>query len=1010
MALAALVTMIGCWVAPSTAMALPSPAAPAYAWPEMHQNPQLTGYSPDPGISSTNAASLGVSWMTYTGATVLSSPVVAWNAETSKTLVYVGNESGYLTAYDQATGAPAWSQRFSVPIRSTPLVEGGSVWISPTASYRMYKLDAGTGAVQCSAPLPYNAEASPTIATPPGGKPTVYTGVLDSATANGPLIAIDEATCAIDFSVTPEPVVATGGVWDSISYGVSATGEGLVLFGTSDMDQSAYAIDAVTGATVWRFTGQGTGDDDFGAGITISAPGVNGFPDGVAYAMNKDGYLNALDLTTGALYWTDRLANTLATPALDGSQLVVGSGSNVLALNAVTGAVEWTAPAGPGTDASPAIVGPSGSEVVAFGDLGGTVRVLSLATGASLATYQTGNYITSGIADVGGNLVEASADGFLYDFAPGGGTASPPSTAVTSPANAATLANPKGNLTVSGTAGTSGGPAVGGVTVAVQSGGTAGTWWDGATGTWVAAPYPNPATLSNPGTSTTSWRLVLPVPASGGAFEVFASAVGTGGVADRSAFNSPPSAARVSFTVSAGSGPTISLGGQYYVAPATAVSASGAGFTPGETVSLSLNGSTLATAVAGSTGTFGPTSLKIPVGTSLSSFGPANLTATGQSSGLNAVLAVYLSNAWTEAGQAPLHQSYEANDNVLADQVNVSSGSILNQAWLYSSGAPVSSSPVIYHATAFFSDTSGGVSAVNIATGMTRWHVVVAGGSSIDASPAIAAVGAGVVMVGTASGSVVALNALNGSTLWSTSIGTSAIESSPSVAVAGTAPVVFVGNDAGVVSALKESTGAVMWQTTLGGAVQSSPAVDTPNNLLVVGDGSGHVTALNAGTGATKWSFTTGGPVVASALLYQGGVYIGSESGSFYDIKELTGVQTWVTPTAGAITASAALLSSGIYTGDSKGNIYSFSPTSGASTVIGTVPNAVVGVSTTVAFVMVESAGGNIWAEKQGDSLAGWKTTLGGTGAAAPVVVNGTFYATASNGLHCFTLPGVPPV
>ena len=50
-------------------------------------------------------------------------------------------------------------------------------------------------------------------------------------------------------------------------------------------------------------------------------------------------------------------------------------------------------------------MGPTGSQVVAFGDLDGTFRVLSLATGAQLYSYQTGNYMAAGIAETDGNLL-----------------------------------------------------------------------------------------------------------------------------------------------------------------------------------------------------------------------------------------------------------------------------------------------------------------------------------------------------------------------------------------------------------------------------------------------------------------------------------------------------------------------------------------------------------------------------------------------------------------------------
>ena len=73
------------------------------------------------------------------------------------------------------------------------------------------------------------------------------------------------------------------------------------MFGTSNPDNAVYALNAASGARLWRFQTVQTGDDeDVGAGPTISAPGINGFTDGVVYIDGKDGVEYALDLLTGA--------------------------------------------------------------------------------------------------------------------------------------------------------------------------------------------------------------------------------------------------------------------------------------------------------------------------------------------------------------------------------------------------------------------------------------------------------------------------------------------------------------------------------------------------------------------------------------------------------------------------------------------------------------------------------------------------------------------------------------
>ncbi len=58
--------------------------APANAnWPTFHGNAQLTGVSHDTSISASNAAQLGVRWMTHTFGPVLSSPVTHYSGTLS---------------------------------------------------------------------------------------------------------------------------------------------------------------------------------------------------------------------------------------------------------------------------------------------------------------------------------------------------------------------------------------------------------------------------------------------------------------------------------------------------------------------------------------------------------------------------------------------------------------------------------------------------------------------------------------------------------------------------------------------------------------------------------------------------------------------------------------------------------------------------------------------------------------------------------------------------------------
>src|SRR5450755_4062282 len=101
--------------------------APAFTWPEFHNTPDLQGVSADPGISTANASTLGVKWMTPVGSG-FTSPVIAHNDTLGRNLAYVGSLTGYFTAVDADTGQIVWSDNLGIPVYSSPLVAGSSVW------------------------------------------------------------------------------------------------------------------------------------------------------------------------------------------------------------------------------------------------------------------------------------------------------------------------------------------------------------------------------------------------------------------------------------------------------------------------------------------------------------------------------------------------------------------------------------------------------------------------------------------------------------------------------------------------------------------------------------------------------------------------------------------------------------------------------------------------------------------------------------------------------------------
>ena len=990
--------------------------APAYVWPEAHQNPQLTGLSADPTISDTRAASLGVHSMVDLTTQSLTSPVVGYNQALGKTLVYAGSEGGWFSAFTASTGATVWSVNLGSAVRATPVLDGPYIWVADTYSPDLMKLDAATGAELCRTPIFSVAEASPIVVTPPGGSPTVYMGSNDTASP-GPLYSINEANCSVNWAFTGYTLNA--GLWDMISYGVDARGEPLVLFGTADPDAGVYALDANTGALVWRFQTYNPNDGpaDIGAGVTVALPGsAAGGVDGSAYVPSKDGNVYALDLTTGAQKWVYSYSKGMfppvgngsrATAALAGTQLVFGTTTGVFDVDAVTGALIWqsTIPTRDEVLGAPAITGPVGHQVVLATDTNGRFLVLSLATGALLYSYQTHFYVASSPADAAGNVYVTSADGFLYDFALGGGVAAAPTTAVSSPAPGTTVPNPEtGLVTISGTASDPTG--VSRVTVTVQEDGSTGAWWSSAQKAWMPGPFNNNAVLASPGATTTAWKLSVPMPARGTVVEVRSSAVNAAQIADTSSSASQATTSRVDFTVAPSlTAPTLSAGG-VRVAPGMQTTVGGGGYQAGETVAVTLPtvpATTLASAVAGPTGLLPSTTVTIPVGLP---FGPITLTATGRTSGRSGSASIIVSNNWDQYGNTATRTSFEVNDPALDNSVAASGRYYLTQAYNFPTKSAIRTTVAIDNGRAFFGDDGGDFFAIDVASGAPVWRDNYNAGISSSA-----AVDSSKVIFGTHADSVVAVSESTGAPVWTTATA-GPMESSPAVY----SGVVYIGSDSGTMYALDEQTGSVLWTTPLGGAVRSSAAIDPALGTLVVGDDSGHVTELSLGgpgrpvAGTVLWSVATGGAVVATPVYFSNQFFVGSTDAHEYALNAKTGAIAWTFTTGGPITANNVTFGKDVAVGSQDGTIYYLSDLDGSvqNSLLGTVP--VVGLCGSINFAVATLANGSAEATRITGIDQTWKYDTDGYGfASAPVANNGNVYMTGlDENLHVFSTPGRP--
>ncbi|MCI4323518.1 MAG: PQQ-binding-like beta-propeller repeat protein [Thermoplasmata archaeon] len=978
-------------------------------WPELHQIPSLKGYAFNSPISSGNASSLGVAWDTYLYGSALDSPVVAYDSLLGETLAYVGTETGNVVGVNVANGQIVWGTWVGSPIRSTPLVYNASVYIGTFINPTVFKLNASTGAIEASVVSPRPFEATPTIATPPGGVTTLYFGTVDTGPGPGPFLAINAKNLSIEWEFTGYN--QTAGSWDSASYAVSASGVPMVLFGTDNPDSSVYALNAVTGRLIWWFQCDepNDGDWDVAAGVTISPPGANGFAQGVAYATNKIAKMYALDLNNGTLIWETDF-NTLAgvksgvsrsTPALDGTNLIFGFANGLVDLNAKNGSKVWiyTDPTSTESIASPAIAGGHGTGIVITGDVGGELDVVSVVGGTQLYNYETGDYITASPAVSGGNILIVSANGYLYDFAVGGGDkASLPTTSMSSPAQGSMLTNPvSGSLTLHGNATDS--VSVSAVQVAVQENGVGGPWWDAANGTWSPGPVDNPATLGSPGGRTTSWNLVFPVAAQGATFQVFAYATSSSGQSDLVGSD-------VDFSVVyKTTGPHLEVTPSF-AAPGSIITLNGGGFGGSKTVLVTLLGSPLATIFSRANGSLPPTRVTIPLG---AAFGFTSITAAGKTTTLTSTTPITIANSWDQLGYDFGRTGYEPNDPTLNYLIFPGANNWVQLAWHFDPGTAINASPAVVDGVAYVADTAGQLFAVDNHNGGLLWTFTLTTGAAMDGSPAVD-VSAGLVFVGANDGTLDAVYISNGTLAWSQDLGGHV-----------TAPVfdlgeLYVSTSSGKVDALAESTGTISWTVTLASKSESSVSLNLTAALLVVGEANGDVVGLNSSTGALIWTFVTGGAVTAPALISGGTVYVGSNDHSVYALHQATGVKIWSFKTQGEVQDTGSLSDNytnggySFFIGSNDGYLYALKATTGKQLYNVSMGSAIVGVSTVKGVAVFETAGGTISASRTYVAEDGWRYYTGGHLASTPVIVDATIYVCAEDGnLYAFTPTGSAP-
>lgn len=243
-------------------------------------------------------------------------------------LFAVGTD-GAISAFDAATGTRAWSTPADVGKDLRSAVFGGGVSYADGRLYatngtgEVIALDAGTGAklwtVKPAGPL--------------RGSPTVEFGSVFVMTQDNQIVALDAADGRLQWQESASTT-------DSGVFGVAApaAGQGTVIAGYSSGELVAYRYE--NGRSLWADALARTNiSTQVGSLNDIDADPI--IDNGRVYALGQGGRMAAYELVTGQRIWELNLAG-ISTPALAGDWIfTLTDDARLLAIARASGKVRW---------------------------------------------------------------------------------------------------------------------------------------------------------------------------------------------------------------------------------------------------------------------------------------------------------------------------------------------------------------------------------------------------------------------------------------------------------------------------------------------------------------------------------------------------------------------------------------------------------------------------------------------------------------------------------------------
>jgi outer membrane protein assembly factor BamB len=298
--------------------------------------------------------------------------------------VYVSVSDGTLYAFNGNTGAALWHfDTGSVLLYQPVMTQEGALIIS-TQLNKIYAVKAAA-----PPPVPINAGLQSGAPWPMFGGDVQHTGRSSLVGPLGPAVAANWTfNCTGTF--VGSPAVDKNGIvyigCDPLNaYAINGT-SGAVKFQLSSVKATNTFLISSMDLLIAAFVGQVSAYNlttrhwvwnslPFDANAVCSSSVIG--PDGILYIPCDDGYLYAINSTTGTQKWQAAASDAFyGAPSYGGNGViyVVATGNNLYAMNATTGFVQWRYTVGSLVVAAP-VVGQNGDIYIGAGD--GTIHAVA---------------------------------------------------------------------------------------------------------------------------------------------------------------------------------------------------------------------------------------------------------------------------------------------------------------------------------------------------------------------------------------------------------------------------------------------------------------------------------------------------------------------------------------------------------------------------------------------------------------------------------------------------------